>query len=137
MSLCLFIWCLVAVQPEASSSDVKTAESALSQPSDETATPPADEAGQIVDASRLIVGDNTSQARRIGVRTLLRIGSPAAIERLTVILTQPNEGNGAARAAICGALAETESPPTELLEPLIGLIGESRGSALDGVQGAL
>lgn len=137
MSVLLILWCMHVADPVASMPDVPPPESAMSQPSDVAESKAMDEAGQIEDAARLIVGDHTNQARRIGVRTLLRIGSAAALDRLTSILTQPNEGNGAAHSAIYGVIAESESPPSALLSPLIEMIGEQRGSALDGIQAAL
>jgi HEAT repeat protein len=137
MPLLVILWSVCVAQPEASPPVPQPLESAMSQPADEADKKPTDEAGQIEDAARLIVGDHTSQARRIGVRTLLRIGSSAAIERLTTILVQANEGNSAARSAIFGVLSESEAPPSALLAPLIDLVGESKGNAMDGIRAAL
>lgn len=137
MTLLFSVFCVLLVQVEPPAEAVQPLESAMTQPADEATSEPANEAGQIEDAAKLIIGDNTVEARRIGVRTLLRIGTQAAMDRLTVILTEPDHGNGAARSAICGALAASETPPKELLNPLVKLAGELKGPALEGVRTAL
>lgn len=139
MSMLVFLTlsCLLAAQTEAAPPDVQPLESVMSQPAEAENGQPAGESGQIEDAAKLILGDNTVEARQIGVRTLLRMGTPAAHNRLALILTHPEQGNGAARSAICGVLASSDAPPEALLEPLVSLVGELKGSALEGVRLAL
>ncbi len=110
--------------------------SAMTQPAEDAASVP-DIAGQIADAAKLIVGENTLEARKIGVRTLLRIGAPEALDRLAQILADNTPGNGAARSVICGVLASSEAPPDRLLAPLVNLVGEAKGPALESAQAAL
>lgn len=138
MAHVLLIFCLLSIaQSQPAPGDAPRLDSAMSQPAEDgTATTP-DVAAQIADASKLIVGENTVEARRIGVRTLLRIGSPEALERLSVILKDSGPGNGTARSVICGVLAASDSPPDALLAPLVSLVGDLKGPGLEGLQAAL
>lgn len=117
--------------------DVHPAGTPETQPAGKSAAEGASEAQQIEDAAKLIIGDNTVEARQIGVRTLLRIGTPAAFERLAVILTEPDQGNGAARSVVCAVLAASDSPPKALLAPLVRLAADVKGPAFDSVRAAL
>ncbi|MCB9855401.1 MAG: HEAT repeat domain-containing protein [Phycisphaerales bacterium] len=138
MAHLLLIVCLLSLsQPQTPVADVPSLDAAMSQPAEEGLSGATDASVQIADASKLIVGENTVEARRIGVRTLLRIGTPEAMERLNAILTDSTQGNGAARSVVCSVLAASESPPDVLLTPLVNLVGDVKGPVLDGVQAAL
>ena len=104
------------------------------QPADQTPTTNESAAVdplRLAELLALIEGQNSPQARRTGARELLRLGWPEATSRLTGIL---RNGDGAAKAAVAGALADLPLTITpEYLDPLIAMLADAsvdvRGAA--------
>ena len=107
------------------------------QPIKAVASDSADEAAQVEEAVQLILGENELKTRQIGVRTLLRIGSTRALDRLATLLADAGQANAVACTAICAELALSDSPPRELLKPLVNLIGNPKSATNDHVRAAL
>lgn len=78
---------------------------------------------RLSDLLNVIEGPNSGEARRIGARELLRLGWPAANERLLGVLSS---GPPAARIAIAGALADLPNAFEErFIDPLIGMLTDA------------
>lgn len=102
------------------------------QPQPATATNQAQAA--IEQNVTLLTGNNTLEARRIGARGLLN-GDHEALPRLADVLRLPD--NALARLAVCLELASMESPPVELVQPVLGLISHSRDDVATAAGAAL
>ncbi len=107
------------------------------QPGDTTTTPaPAPATALELDEFlRLVVGNNTPEARELGARSLLRNGSDEAARRLVDVLKSPNDA--AAKLAICRGLLATETPPAMLLDSIIALLGRDPPELAQMVPGVL
>ncbi|MBK8267633.1 MAG: HEAT repeat domain-containing protein [Planctomycetes bacterium] len=97
---------------------------AESQPTDEpTAAPAKSTAQELDDFLLLITGNNTPEARELGARNLLRIGTDEAARRLSDVLKAPNDA--LAKQAVCRAMLSVDRPHRSLLEPLLSLLGRN------------
>ncbi|MFH1419009.1 MAG: HEAT repeat domain-containing protein [Planctomycetota bacterium] len=70
----------------------------------------------------LVTGNNTADARKLGAKKLLDVGTDAANERLASVLRQTPPDH-AAQIAVCRAVAESPQPQPTLVDPLISLLG--------------
>lgn len=97
---------------------------AESQPTDEPAAAPAKSTAQELDDFLLLItGNNTPEARELGARNLLRIGTDEAARRLSDVLKAPNDA--LAKQAVCRAMLSVDRPHRSLLEPLLSLLGRN------------
>lgn len=124
---------LVSLSPtahRAGAQDTQPAPTLQQQPA--TATNPAQAA--IEQNVTLLTGNNTQEARRIGARGLLN-ADREALSRLAEVLRLPD--NPMAQVAVCQELASIESPPVELVQPVLGLISHSRDDVATAAGAAL
>ena len=91
---------------------------------------------QLDEDLRLITGNNEPDVRLIGAKRVLALGTDEAAQRLISVL-QANPPDLAAQIAICEALAGAGPKMPQLVEPLIGLLGDQRVGLGDAVAQAL
>jgi HEAT repeat protein len=94
-----------------------TGGSAASPAANAAASKPAD---RVILLIPILTGDASPQERRAAAAELLALGSDDAVKALSGILGLKN--NNAAKLAVCEAVADSESPPISLAEPLLGLL---------------
>ncbi len=117
----------VATQPATTQPAAKKQPATTDEDASATLTAPPAEAeapaSQSLDEwTGLVVGSNSQDARTLGARKLLEIGTPEAVEWLAGVLGR-DPPDPAAQAAVCIAIAEQDAAPAALSRPLIGLLG--------------
>ena len=78
---------------------------------------------ELDDYRHLVTGPNSARTRRLGARQLMDAPWPQAIDELLAILVEGKDM--AARLAVSEAIAQTDSPSTWFIEPLLVLLGDS------------
>lgn len=84
---------------------------------------------------RLVVGNNTADARELGARSLLKIGTDEASRRLVDVLK--GSSDAAAKLAVCRALLIADPPPPMLLDAVIPLLGREPPELAQQIPGVL
>ncbi|HUN80226.1 MAG TPA: HEAT repeat domain-containing protein [Phycisphaerae bacterium] len=89
-------------------------------------------AQQVIEHAGLLSGNNTPEARRLGAARLLESATPEAIQKLIDVL-KDRPGDAAAQIAVCEAVAAADGPSPDLIQPLMGLLGDKRPRISDVV----
>lgn len=97
---------------------------------------PADPGERLLILIPCLTGEGTPADRRQAALDILQLETEESVKAIAGILSLKN--NAAAKLAICEALAEMETIPPGLAEPLLGLLQQQKEQALrDGAVAAL
>ncbi|RIK66436.1 MAG: hypothetical protein DCC65_09850 [Planctomycetota bacterium] len=99
-------------------------------------TAPATLARELDENLSLIKGNNTPEARKLGASRLLEAGTDDSVGRLIALLVD-EKADLPAQIAVCQAIAESESPPVTLVDPLLSLLGDARPGLVEAVGQAI
>lgn len=104
---------------EGSAVDEPQAKTPAAPPTETQTAPPME---SLAEWTGLVIDNNSQDARTLGARKLLEIGTPEAVQWLAGVLTR-EPPDVAAQTAVCVAVAEQDAAPVALSEPLIRLLG--------------
>lgn len=91
---------------------------------------------ELDDLLGLVTGNNTTEARKLGAKKLLEVGSPEAADRLVLVL-RASVPDLAAQTAVCRAIANTDKPMPVLIEPLLRLLTSPHSDLVEAAVEAL